>query len=150
MCYCSLRKRDKRYLDAMRWRSKKVLGRKKLALFCTLLVPLLLISFLAVLKRQLAPTEHSWTTSSEQAFVTSSTPNVDTNYFYSESSGYNTSLNLTDCTQRGARIVGLVTPLLDPAGSEDILFAAFRDINQAYKSANDGLELTVMQFNSSQ
>jgi len=85
----------------------------------------------------------------DQPWVTSTTPNADTNNFFDSSSGYNTPLNLRNCTLTKSFSIGLIKE--DAYGNVDgydILIAAFDELNEAYKSANaaDGFELKIKEF----
>ena len=89
----------------------------------------------------------------DQPWVTSTTPNADTNNFFDSSSGFNTHLNLANCTLTQSFWIGLVEE--DTSGNTDgysILTAAFDELNEAYKSAHitNGFELKIKEFKNNE
>ena len=80
-------------------------------------------------------------------YVTSTTPNVTDNNFYSADSGFNTALTLRTCTLYKDFEVGLVKDGTDQANA--VLDSIFDEINQAFVSqSEEGLYLVKKNFNN--
>ena len=70
----------------------------------------------------------------EHAYVTSTAP--DSNYFVDSNSGFDTDLNLHNCTLLGRMRVGLVRNGNDEGYA--VLESIFNDIHTAYKRSKNG------------
>ena len=77
--------------------------------------------------------------STSHAYVTSTSPNIDTNYFYDDSTVFHTTLALRNCTLLERRKIGIVKYKSDDETvsqqSLEVLEAVFDEINEAYQSA---------------
>ena len=127
--------------------------RKEKKLICTWLGPcyLIFLGFLLACTLYKPDELELMATETPYPFVTSTTPNADTNIFGdSEESGYSTALYLRNCTLMKSFGVGLIR---DGTGGEDgdkVLTAIFDELNEAYQSAypDDDLELHARNYTS--
>ena len=78
----------------------------------------------------------------DNAYVTSTTPDADDNYFIDSTSGFNTAYDFRNCTLYESFGIGLVRTS-DEFGSDvqskgdSVLTEVFNEINSAYKTATN-------------
>ena len=86
-------------------------------------------------------------TDPSQFYVTSTTPNATDNNFYNAESGFNTPLQLRQCSLYNDTDIGLVKSAEFGDKANLVLDAIFDEINAAFQSASaEGLELYKMDF----